>query len=252
MTNRIKLFLIKFIPIRSIRHGLRAQLNWKPALDITKDSKCLMVCPHPDDEIIGAGACMIEHYKNFDCICISSSGLAYKNITAQERSDIRIKEFHSVMDFIGIKKRWIFETFGIPHFIEQIKGHLQEYISVLDIKKYDYIFLPHPNDNHPEHRFITNILIKQIIRKTGYNKNTKIVFYEVWEPISNANYYYCFNSKTMNKKCAALDMYKSQNVWIKYADRMMGLNKYRGMLAGNKPFAEAYKIIPISKSWGTL
>ena len=243
----MKKILINLIPIKRIRHKLRANLSIQPTLDITKSTKCLMVCPHPDDEIIGAGACMLEHNKNFDCICISSSGLAYKNITAQQRSNIRIQEFHSVMDFVGIKHRWIFETFGVPHFIQQIKSHFPEYMSVLNVKQYDYIFLPHPNDNHPEHRFITNTLIKQIIRKTRYNKSTKIVFYEVWEPISNANFYYCFNNKTMNRKCTALDMYKSQNVWIKYADRVMGLDKYRGMLAGNKPFAEAYKIISIKQ-----
>lgn len=243
----MKKFLINLIPIGKIKHRLMSNLAVCPVLDIKKDSRCLMVCPHPDDEIIGAGACMIEHHKNFDCICISSSGLAYKKITASQRSDIRIAEFNAVMNFVGIKNRWVFETFGVPPFINQIKGHIQEYLSVLDTRKYDYIFLPHPNDNHPEHRFITNKLMKRIIRKIGYKGHAKIVFYEVWEPIQSANNYYCFSPKTMKKKAAALDMYKSQNVWIKYSDRVGGLNKYRGMLAGNKPYAEAYKIVPMKK-----
>ncbi len=246
----MKKFLINLIPIGKIKHRLMKQLVEQPVLKIDGNTRCLMVCPHADDEIIGVGACMIQHAKNFDCICISSSGLAYKNITAKQRSDIRIKEFNKVMDTIGVKNRWIFETFGVPPFIDQIDKHFPEYMDVLDMKKYDYIFLPHPRDNHPEHKYITNTLIRKIMHKSGFNKNARIVFYEVWEPISHANYYYCFSNAIMNKKSKTLDLYKSQNVWIKYGYRIEGLNRYRGMLAGNKPFAEAYKIISAKKYIG--
>lgn len=241
----MKKFLINLIPIGKIKHRLLNRYFKQPVLNIGKDTHCLMVCPHADDEIIGAGACMIQHTKNFDCICISSSGIAYKNISAKERSGIRIAEFNKVMDTIGIKYHWIFETFGVPHFIKQIVSHFSEYMKVLNMKKYDYIFLPHPNDNHPEHKYITNVLIKKILRKQGYKKHTQIVFYEVWEPITNVNYYYDFPLSVMKKKAKLLDLYKSQNVWIKYSKRIIGLNTYRGMLAGNKAYAEAYKIVSV-------
>ena len=196
----MKKFLINLIPIGKIKHRLLNKCFEQPTLNINTKTRCLMVCPHADDEIIGAGACMIQHAKNFDCICISSSGLAYKNISPKQRSEIRIKEFNKVMDALGIKNRWIFETFGVPPFINQIRRHIREYMAVLDMKKYDYIFLPHPHDNHPEHKYITNVLTRKIMRKSGYNKNAKIVFYEVWEPIQHANYYYCFTPTIMNKK----------------------------------------------------
>ena len=166
----MKKFLINLVPIGKVKHKLQARFLKQPELNITRNSKCLMVCPHPDDEMIGAGACMIEHHRNFDCVCISSSGLRYKNITPRQRSDIRINEFNAVMDFVGVKNRYIFETFGVPPFISQIKRHFWDYIDTLDTQKYDYIFLPHPNDNHPEHRFVSNILMKRILRKNGFNK----------------------------------------------------------------------------------
>ena len=77
-------------------------------LEINKDTKCLTVGPHPDDEIFGVGALMVKYSNNFDCLCVGSSGVATPDIGAKERSELRVREFNSVMDTIGIKNRWIF------------------------------------------------------------------------------------------------------------------------------------------------
>lgn len=160
-------------------------------LEINKNTKCLMVCPHPDDEILGAGALMIKYSENFDCLCMGSSGVATSEISAEDRSKVRIKEFNHVMDTIGIKNHWIFETYGIPRFDKQMDAHFNEYCEVLkNLKTYDYIFLPHPSDGHHEHRYITNKLFKKIVKNVGFNKKTKIVFYEVWKDMRNPNVYF--------------------------------------------------------------
>ena len=162
-------------------------------LDIKKDTKCLLVAPHPDDDTIGIGGLLIKYAKNFDCICIGSSGveLETQHISPKQRSEMRIKEFREVMDYIGVRNYWIFETYGIPRFDSQMESHFDEYCDVLkDLKKYDYIFLPHPVDGHHEHRFITNKLFKRIVKKVGYNPNTKIVFYEVWADIEKPNMFF--------------------------------------------------------------
>lgn len=203
-----------------------------------------MICPHPDDELIGAGGVMLKYPNNFDVCCISSSGVQYANISAEQRANIRINEFNHVMDMLGIKNRWIFKTFGVPPFIGQIKKMFEEYCNVLDTKKYDYIFMPIPYDNHPEHKYITNELAKNIIKNNGYKTDAKIVFYEVWSPIYNANYYEDISS-VIAKKCTLLDSYISQNVFINYSYRIKSLNIYRGMLAGNWDYAEAFRIISV-------
>ena len=184
-----------------------------PLINIDASTKCLLVAPHPDDDTIGAGGVLLRYAKNFDCICIGSSGVELKEpyITPKERSEMRISEFHNVMNNIGVNKHWIFETYGVPRFDDQIEGHFAEYCDALsDLKKYDYIFLPHPLDGHHEHRFITNKLFKKIIKKVGYNPDTKIVFYEVWASITKDNAYFdissengafFFNKKQNNDKC---------------------------------------------------
>ena len=163
-------------------------------LEINKGTKCLMVAPHPDDEIIGAGALMIKYSNNFDCIIMGSSGVSEEGDMelAKKRSKIRVEEFNNVMETIGIKNHRIFETVGTKlRYDNEMLEMLDNYCEALkDLKQYDYIFLPHPKDGHHEHKFVTNKLFKKIIEKLGYNPNTKIVFYEVWADMENPNVFF--------------------------------------------------------------
>lgn len=172
--------------------GIKFRKKRDELLKIDINTKCLMIAPHPDDEILGAGGLMIKYSNNFDCICIGSSGINANDIKlAKECSETRVREFHNVMDYIGIKNRWIFETYGTHYrFDKEMLSMLDDYCKVLDLKKYDYIFLPHPADGHHEHRFITNKLFKLISKKVGLNPKTKIVYYEVWSEIKNPNVYF--------------------------------------------------------------
>ena len=216
------------------------------SLEISKSTRCLIVAPHPDDEIIGCGGFMAKYAQNCDVFCLNSSGLAYKNITAEERADMRIKEFHHVMDTLKIKNRWIFKIFGVPPFTKQIKDLMQTYLSFLHLKQYDYIFLPHSDDGHKEHRFITNNIFKKMLRKQGCKKDLKIVFYEVWRPLFKPNYYLDISDVT-KQKAKLISLYKSQLVGIDYVNKTLGLNCYRGGFANNIDYAEAYRIVPVRR-----
>ena len=243
----MKKWMIELIPVRSVRRKLRKKYFPKQNFsEMFQNTKCLMVCPHPDDEMLGAGGVLIKHAKNFDCLCMASAGVKTPKIEAEPRANLRIQEFHQVMDSIGIKNRWIFKTFGIPPMNDQIEKYFKDYCQTVDTKEYDYIFLPHPNDNHPEHQYITNKLFKKILKKVGYKKTCKIVFYEVWQPIGRVNHYEDI-SDVAQKKFETIGLYASQNGWINYPDRVEGLNKYRGMLYNNVAYAEAFEIVSVKK-----
>ncbi|GHS94077.1 hypothetical protein FACS1894139_15950 [Planctomycetales bacterium] len=122
-----------------------------------------MVCPHPDDEVIGCGGMLAKYKQHFDVLCCGSAGVAFGDISAQARSDIRIKEFNALMQYLGIQHHWIFETYGVPPFFDTLNSYATEYEKILKSGEYDYLFLPHPGESHPEHRFITNELFKQLI-----------------------------------------------------------------------------------------
>lgn len=207
----------------------------------------ILVCPHPDDEIIGAGGLLIKYPDKIDVLCISSSGVEYNGLTAKQRSNIRIKEFNTVMDKLGVKKRWIFETYGNPPFVEQIEKHFDEYMNVIDFSKYDYIFLPQPKDGHPEHRFITNNLVKRMMEQSAPKPTVKIIFYEVWQAISEPNFYLNIDNN-MEKKLEILNMYSSQidETWD-YPRWVEGLNTYRSMSIPPAKYAEAYQICSLKE-----
>ena len=120
----MKRFLILMIPIGKIKHRLMEKyLPTEKSVVITKDTKCLVIGPHPDDETIGCGGIMLKYPNNFDCAVLASSGTAYKDIDAETRSDIRIKEFDKVMTQTGINHYWIFKTFGIPPMYRHFRKH---------------------------------------------------------------------------------------------------------------------------------
>lgn len=244
----MKRFFILMIPIGKIKHKLMEKyLPDEKSVVMKPETKCLVVGPHPDDETIGCGGIMLKYPKNFDCIVMAASGMKYKNIDAEKRADIRIKEFNSVMAKIGIKNHWIFKTFGVPPMCKQIKRLLSEYLSVLNTEQYDYIFLPHPNDNHKEHRYITNTIMKKILRQNGYKKTLKICYYGVWTPLMGATHFEDIES-VQDKKYKLLDMYKSQNVVVYYPDMAAGLNQYYGGLShAHMKHAEAFKVVSVGQ-----
>lgn len=240
--------LINLIPIAKYRKQILYKYYPKLRLGfrVSVNTRILVVCPHPDDEMLGMGGVMIKNAQCIDCICMASAGVKTPQIDAEPRANLRIKEFHTVMDAVGIKNRWIFKTFGVPPMNDQISKYFKDYCKVLDLHKYDYIFLPNPHDGHPEHLFITNKLFKKIMRHNGYNPDAQIIFYEVWRTISVPDFFYDI-SDVARKKFEIISLYKSQNGYINYPFRIEGLNRYRGMQNNNTDYAEAFKITSVKK-----
>lgn len=234
-------FFINFIPNKTLRHKLRKCLYASNELVIKADTRCLLVAPHPDDEMIGAGGVLCMYPDNFDVVVMGSSGTEYKERTALDHSCMRIKEFNKVMNTLRIKNHWIFQTVGQSG-IEQMKAYFKQYLNVLITKDYDYIFLPVPHDRHPDHNYITNNIFKSVLRENGYKENLKIVFYEVWSLIPNPNLFVDISS-VIDKKIDVLHLYQSAHVLFQYADIVKGLNRYRGTQA-NLPmgYAEGFYI----------
>lgn len=232
--------IYKLIPIKQIRHKMRDRYNPRH-INIDDNSRCLVVAPHPDDEMIGVGGLMCLHPKNFDVVIMGSSGTDYKERKAEDHAKTRTREFEDVCHNMGITNHWIYQTLGIRG-VEQMNALFDDYINDLKTSQYDYIFLPVPHDRHQDHNYITNNLFKRILRKNGYKKDLKIVFYEVWSLIPNPNVFIDISS-VIDKKYEILHLYKSAHVLFQYADITKGLNRYRGSQA-NLPygFAEGFYI----------
>lgn len=230
------------------RYTLFNCLHWqttrvciRPELTLGPQTRCLLVHPHPDDEIIGCGGVLATYAAQFDTLCLSSSGVSWDLENAKYCSDTRIREFHTVMDALGIARRSIFTTYGQPPFLDQIKQHMPDYLAAVDFGQYDYIFLPQPHDTHPEHRYITRVLMPQLFKKSRPKKNVKIVFYEVWGTLEQPNFFFPMQEALLQRKLELLRLYASQidDTW-NYPRWVAALNTYRSMQATPHPYAEAY------------
>lgn len=214
---------------------------------IESKDKILMVAPHPDDEALGAGGMLLQYGQQTDAICMISSGVGKTLDEAREKSDIRIAEWNAAVTFCKANNLGCFAAWSTSGAMkDKITSLLPEYINTLDTKKYDWIFLPQPNDNHPEHRFITNKIMKKVLRKNGYKNNLKIAFYEVWQTIEQPNLYLPIDAEQKEK---LLSLYKSQFIKHNFIPAILGLNNYRGFTNwyDGAKFAEAFSVISVQK-----
>ena len=208
-------------------------------LKVKPTDKLLVIAPHPDDESLGVGGLMLALSKQIDSFCFLSSGIAPN---AKEKSDTRISEWNAAQQFIGCNNLGIIELYGEKPLLPRIQDNMQEYLRRLDTKKYDFIFMPHLKDNHPEHQYISETIMRKILMENGYKKDLKIVFYEVWRALEGPNEYFEIDAA---RKAELLSLYKTQWGVCNLPEKILGLNCYRGVDAGFKSYVEAFELTGI-------
>lgn len=214
-------------------------------MKICKTDKILLIAPHPDDEVIACGGFLAKYSKQIDVLCVNSSGVKYSgnDLSAEEIAEIRCQEFNLVMTKLGIKKYFITKIWGKPPMIDKIKENYNNYLSQFDYSQYDIILVPHKHDAHIEHRFVGNILLKNLLKKSGYKPTLKIMRYELWSPILEPNYYEDI-TEYINVKKDLIDFYKSRSRSY-YFERISGLNKYRSLSSfflNPEKYVEAFRV----------
>ena len=197
--------------------------------------KILVVAPHPDDEIIGAGGLMakaVEAHHEVDVLYLSSG---------DSIEDLREKEAKEVCKFMGVKEH---------HFLrlkdQSFKVSAQNIKKIIDIFKIstpDLIYCNHADDADYEHKIAYQLIIESFWR---YNQLTKkpakgLVLYEVHKPLQTYNLTENISSK-INLKMKALSLYQSQLDKSRIDLAIKGLNQYRGLLHEGCEYAEVFQI----------
>lgn len=191
------------------------------SLNISDGSKILIVAPHPDDETIGCGGVLALYGAQCDVLLLTDGRLGKpegQNYTEQQTADMRHKEFENVMRFFGVNRWW---ELRIP---DQQFSYYSDAISNVDLRIYDYIFVPNRNERHPDHK-AAYAAMKKLYKKQ--RAKGLLMEYEVWSPIIEANIFLDI-SKVMNIKTEGLLKYKTQIASIDYDVLARGLNMYRG------------------------
>jgi LmbE family N-acetylglucosaminyl deacetylase len=246
-------FLIRLIPFPGLRRRLRCRYKTrgKPAgyffggavpLDFGRANGrrpvCLVVAPHPDDELIGLGGLMCMFPDCFDVVCLASAGRDAHGMKAEEMSRRRIGDFGRIMSRLGIRRGFIFEYHGGDMCGGFYRKNMAGYMHAVDLNDYDYIFLPHPHDAHPDHMLVLP-LVRAMAKKQGARSLT-LVFYEVWSPMPDPNSWVDVEG-ALDRKSRLIRMY---SIGGGYAGPMEGLARYRAMsLTGfSRRYVEAFRV----------
>lgn len=217
-------------------HNFYLSVNLKTKqLTLADNDKCLCLAPHSDDESIGCGGTLSKYPKNFDVICLTQ-GRKINDQSELNNNTVRAVEFDEAMNKAGVLSHKILKIRDK----EIICGYKE--FSKIDISNYDYIFIPNPLDQHPDHKAIS-ILLKKLIANTPHKKSLKIAFYEVWTALALPNSYIDI-SDFIDKKKKLITSHASQIATRDYTNKAVSLNAYRG-LPHNINYAEAFCLVDI-------
>ena len=201
--------------------------NIKPMEFIPKENeKYLVIAPHPDDESIGCGGLLSMYPKFFDVVCL----------THGDDSDIRKQEMQKAMALAEIN------NLKMLNLRDKNIINGQKEFDTIDISSYDIIFIPYIFDQHKDHKAVS-LLLSNKLKHSEYKSNLNIAYYEVWSTI-NMPQYYVDISKVIDMKKQIINCHQSQTISKNYADKIIGLNSYRGLLK-NLDAVEAFSFMRV-------
>ena len=199
----------------------------------------LVIAPHPDDETIGCGGTLCHHADRGDQISVvflTSGELGLKQLPPEKAWAIRESEARKAANILKLKgisflrcSDW---TLGseIPKAARLLRP-------VLRMRQPDVIYLPHPQDGHPDHQAALPILRAAL--KGMQSQKPALRLYEIWSPLSKFDIVQDISS-CMARKIRALKAHKSQLQDFDYVRAVTGLNQFRGALDAKSKFAEVF------------
>lgn len=220
-----------------------------------KNANVILFGCHPDDIEIGCGGAAIMLKQNGCTLhhaIISSGEEGGVNTTKSELIKTREQEATNASKFIGSSSIKFFRfDDGLTSFDKKMKLEVIEYLKEINP---DIIFVHCSNDQNPDHRVCTKLVLDAIRACEGpwypETKNVQIhpklvIGYEVWTPIQSPQTYVDI-SKVLDKKLKAIRFHKSQLKDIHYDKAIEGLAYYRSLLNKKNAPCEAFEIFSMN------
>jgi len=198
-------------------------------LEFKDTDKILVIAPHADDESLGCGGLLLKYGKQCEVVVLTDgSKCGYPD--EKEIINIRLQELAKAMSYARVKNytNLMIEDQKVKRNLDRLAG--------LSLNKYDYVFVPNMYENHPDH----SCIYKEICKLLRFSLNTKIVSYEVWTPLINPNVYLDI-SGDIERKAELISVYESQLKNRDYTNKMIALNKYRGLACYND-YSEVFSV----------
>lgn len=207
--------------------------------------KVLVISPHSDDELYGAGGTLLKHKDNGDHVY---------GILICGDDEIRVKEYKKGMNEFGVKSTKILNFENAKLDVVSIRDLVNEIESYINEIKPDVLYIPAVSV-HQDHT-VTNEACIIACRPTA--KYIPAEIYEYENPTYelgitkkfNPNFFINITNKINMKKKIFIKCYKSQN--NKPFNNPLSIDKiiywarFRGIQAG-VDYAEAFQVVKIFK-----
>ncbi len=214
--------------------------------------KSLVISPHPDDEVLGAGGTLFKRKSLKKNLLYWIIVTKLKSSSSKKRILERNNEIKKISKLFGFKK--VFQlNFNTTELDNSSKKKLiQDFSDIFNKIKPNELFVPHFSDVHSDHKivsevissstknfrfpYIKKILAYEVLSETDYNLNRKQIFFP--------NYYEDI-TKFLTKKKNAMKIYKSEIKKFPFPRSIKtidALARLRGSQIG-KSAAESFEIL---------
>ena len=202
----------------------------------------LVIAPHPDDEVIGSGGSLCLHADAGDritAVFLTSGELGLKHLPRDEAQRLREREAEKAGQILGLA---CIEFLRGPDWSigAARKSLVRDIAALLVRERPSLIYLPHPDDGHPDHRASWPIL-RAALKRSEISR-PKLRLYEVWTPL-DAFGLVTDVTPVMPRKLHALRAHRSQLREFDYVRAVRGLNQFRGALAARCDYAEVFQTL---------
>jgi|SRR5579859_5948802 len=204
----------------------------------------LVIAPHPDDESIGCGGALCLHARRGDrvaAVFLTSGELGLKRLPRENAMAIRESEARKAAKILKLSNLFFLRC-GDWSLDSEISKAASLLKPILKHVKPRLIYLPHPQEWHPDHKAALPI-VRAALRRCGVPMPT-LRTYEIWTPLAGYDHVEDISS-VMARKLKAVRAHKSQLREFDYVRAITGLNQYRGTIAAHARYAEVFAAVPL-------
>lgn len=200
----------------------------------------VVLAPHPDDEAIGCGGLLrlAADLGTRTVIAYLTSGQAgIPGCSAAEAARIREKEAEAAASVLGIA-RLVFLRARDAELAADGPAIAPRLAALLGEEAPTDIYLPHPEDEHRDHRAVAPLLrhcLPAFLDPVLHG-------FEIWSPLVWPEEVVDI-SAVIDAKLTAIRCHASQVGTLRYDLAAEGLAAYRGALAGGCRYAEAFSFV---------
>lgn len=212
--------------------------------------KVLIIAPHQDDEVIGCGGLIAKLISQGHHVSVQHVFSGNSNVSDDPHNakSIRQEEAKKAAKYLGYSVLTNFDI--LDRSFPATNVLIDRLIACFNVFKPDIVCCPHSGDSDKEHELV-NFCCKEALwlsqtKSFNFNgesndKHTLLLFYEIWNAISEPALYVDITAFATLKR-AAIALFVSQVDSVDWMSGALGLNAYRGVTYKGSGHCEAFLI----------